>query len=55
VKCLEAHGEALFAKAVELDLEGIVAKRMDAPYRAGRQMAWLKIRNHAYTRGAVSA
>jgi ATP-dependent DNA ligase len=31
VKSLEAHGEALFAQAVVLDIEGIVAKRMDAP------------------------
>ena len=31
VKSLEAHGEALLAKAVELDIEGIVAKRTDAP------------------------
>jgi hypothetical protein len=33
------------AKAVELDIEGIVAKRLDAPYSAGRQLAWLKIKN----------
>jgi ATP-dependent DNA ligase len=31
VQSLEAHGEALFTKAVELDIEGIVAKRIDAP------------------------
>jgi ATP-dependent DNA ligase len=32
VSSLEAHAEALFAKAVELDIEGIVAKRLDAPH-----------------------
>jgi ATP-dependent DNA ligase len=41
---------ATSALAVELDLGGIVAKRMDAPYLAGRQPAWRKIRNQAYSR-----
>ena len=47
---LRTHGEALFAKAVELDLEGIVAKRADSPYRAGRQPTWAKIKNQDYWR-----
>jgi bifunctional non-homologous end joining protein LigD len=50
---LETRGAALFKQACELDLEGIVAKRMDAPYRAGRQDAWRKIRNYDYSRGAA--
>lgn len=50
VEHLEAHGEALFAKVCELDLEGIVAKQADSPYRAGRQSSWLKIKNHSYSR-----
>ena len=34
--------------------EGIVAKRMDAPYRAGPRNTWLKIKNRNYSRrGAV--
>jgi len=49
VSSLEAHGEALFAKAVEMDIEGIVAKRMDAPCAAGRQVHWLKIKNRDYS------
>ena len=53
VSALEAHGEALFAKAVELDIEGIVAKRLDAAYSAGRQLAWLKIKNRNYSRQEV--
>lgn len=28
----------------ELDLEGIVSKRIDAPYRVGRSDTWLKMR-----------
>jgi hypothetical protein len=35
VEHLDAHGEALFAKVCELDLEGIVAKRADSSYKAG--------------------
>ena len=50
VQHLQEHGEALFAKAVELDLEGIVAKRADSPYRAGRQPTWAKIKNPDYWR-----
>src|SRR6266498_544491 len=37
-------GEALYERVVQLGLEGIVAKRADAPYRAGRTDAWLKVR-----------
>ena len=50
VEHIEAHGEALFAKACELDLEGVVAKRADSPYRAGRRPEWLKIKNQQYSR-----
>ena len=50
MSALESHGEALFAKAVELDIGGIVAKRLDAAYSAGRQLAWLKIKNRNYSR-----
>jgi bifunctional non-homologous end joining protein LigD len=38
------RGEELFAAVVERGLEGLMAKRDDAPYRAGRSAAWLKIR-----------
>jgi hypothetical protein len=32
----------------------MIALVLDAPYRAGRQAAWLKIKNKAYSRrGAV--
>jgi bifunctional non-homologous end joining protein LigD len=44
------HGQALFAVIAEHDCEGIVAKRLDAPYRAGRQSTWQKIKNAAYSR-----
>ncbi len=38
------RGDALFAQACKLGLEGIVSKRGDAPYRAGRGSDWLKIK-----------
>jgi bifunctional non-homologous end joining protein LigD len=40
----DKNGEALYEQVVQLGLEGIVAKRADAPYRAGRTDSWLKIR-----------
>jgi len=39
---LETGGEAMFHKACELHAEGIVSKRANAPYSAGRGGAWLK-------------
>jgi bifunctional non-homologous end joining protein LigD len=38
------QGEAFFAEVRKLGLEGIMAKRGDAPYRGGRSAHWLKIR-----------
>jgi bifunctional non-homologous end joining protein LigD len=41
------EGRKLFAAARERSLEGIVAKRLDAPYEAGRRSdTWLKIKKH---------
>ncbi len=37
-------GVDLMRHACELGLEGIVAKRADAPYRSGRQENWIKVR-----------
>jgi bifunctional non-homologous end joining protein LigD len=38
------EGDAMFAKACEAGLEGIISKRANAPYVAGRQKSWLKIK-----------
>jgi bifunctional non-homologous end joining protein LigD len=35
-------GDAYFRAACALGLEGIISKRRDAPYRSGRDAAWLK-------------
>jgi len=37
-------GKELFAGACKAGLEGIVAKRIDEPYRSGRSRSWLKIK-----------
>lgn len=39
---LEEDGAAMVRHACRLGLEGIVSKRMDAPYRSGRGKDWLK-------------
>ena len=36
------HGDAFFDQACRVGLEGIVSKRRDLPYRAGRHGGWLK-------------
>jgi bifunctional non-homologous end joining protein LigD len=40
----ERDGEALYERVQGLGLEGIVAKKADSPYRAGRSPSWLKVR-----------
>jgi bifunctional non-homologous end joining protein LigD len=38
-------GALVFAHACLMGLEGIVAQRIDLPYRSGRSKAWRKVRN----------
>jgi ATP dependent DNA ligase domain len=46
---LSAHtgddGATIFQQACKLGLEGIVSKRLSAPYRSGPSRDWLKIKN----------
>jgi bifunctional non-homologous end joining protein LigD len=42
---VEEEGEALYHEAMRLDLEGVVAKKASAPYKAGRSPLWLKVRS----------
>lgn len=37
-------GEALFAEACKMGLEGIISKQATGSYRSGRQQGWLKIK-----------
>lgn len=50
---VETLGEALFALAVDQDMEGVVGKKMDAPYLAGPQSTWQKVKNQEYSRRAA--
>jgi bifunctional non-homologous end joining protein LigD len=44
---LESNAEAVLSSARELGLEGIVSKRLDAPYRSGRSGSWTKAKCRA--------
>ncbi len=35
-------GQAVLESACRMDLEGVISKRLDAPYRGGRSTTWLK-------------
>jgi bifunctional non-homologous end joining protein LigD len=41
-------GPDLFRKACEFGLEGLVSKRRDKPYHAGRSKHWIKIKNRKH-------
>jgi bifunctional non-homologous end joining protein LigD len=45
VEHAEGHGDKLFAAACKLGLEGIVSKKLDAPYRSGPSKTWIKVKN----------
>ena len=38
-------GPDLFKAACSMGLEGLVSKRRDRPYRAGRSPDWIKVKN----------
>jgi bifunctional non-homologous end joining protein LigD len=42
---IEADGATVFDHARRTGLEGIVSKRLDAPYRSGRSGDWVKTKN----------
>jgi bifunctional non-homologous end joining protein LigD len=44
VDYVEADGDEVFRNACKLGLEGLVAKRLDGPYRSGRQEIWIKLK-----------
>ena len=47
------RGDEALAMALERGLEGIISKRADAPYHAGRGDAWLKVKQRASDEFAV--
>jgi ATP-dependent DNA ligase len=44
---LTGDGPTIFAHVWRMGLEGIVSKRVDAPYRSGPSRPWLKSKNPA--------
>ena len=43
-KHIGESGEKLFQAADQLGLEGVIGKRADSPYRAGRTPNWVKVK-----------
>jgi bifunctional non-homologous end joining protein LigD len=43
---LEGNGAAILKRACDIELEGIVSKRSDAPYRSGRSDNFVKVKCH---------
>src|SRR6185312_3558328 len=41
-------GPDLFRAACNMGLEGMVSKRSDRPYRAGRSKDWIKVKNRRH-------
>ena len=41
-------GPDLFEAACKMGLEGLVSKRRDRPYQAGRSKHWIKVKNRAH-------
>ena len=41
---IERDGAPFLAQVTQMGLEGIIAKKADGPYRAGRTQSWLKIK-----------
>lgn len=46
----DSDGEALYAAACRMGLEGIVAKRKGSRYVSGPSKAWVKVKNPAFVR-----
>src|SRR5262249_33712892 len=42
---LAGEGDTIFRHAGRLGLEGIVSKKLSAPYRSGRVTTWLKVKS----------
>jgi len=45
VEHAEGNGDKLFAAVCKLGLEGVVSKKLDAPYRSGPSKTWIKVKN----------
>ncbi|MFZ3249598.1 MAG: hypothetical protein WCF66_05565 [Pseudolabrys sp.] len=45
VEHADGHGAEMFAAVCDLGLEGIVSKKLNAPYRSGPSKSWIKTKN----------
>jgi bifunctional non-homologous end joining protein LigD len=45
----------MFAAVCDLGLEGIVSKKLNAPYRSGPSKSWLKVKNPTAAAAATQA
>src|SRR4030042_1920802 len=51
---LPAEGQALYRKACEQGLEGVVSKRLSSPYASGRRNgAWVKVKRRLRIQAAI--
>jgi bifunctional non-homologous end joining protein LigD len=50
-EALEEDGARVFAKVCEMNLEGIVSKRVGSRYFSGNGRQWLKVKNPDFGRG----
>ena len=39
----EGHGDKMFAAVCDQELEGVVSKKLNAPYRSGPSKSWIKV------------
>jgi ATP-dependent DNA ligase len=48
---VEGHGCLLFEQILKMDLEGIVCKRKDSPYKVTEKPSryWIKVKNSRYS------
>ena len=48
---VESDGRLLFEEVVKMDLEGIVCKRKDSPYKVTEKPSryWIKVKNSRYS------
>ena len=51
VDYLKTDGEKMFQHAAKVGIEGVVAKRADSPYRAGRSKDWVKFKQAGWHDG----
>src|SRR5207245_6777345 len=47
VEHFESGGDAVLQSACKLELEGVISKKLDAPYRSGRSESWTKAKCRA--------